>query len=357
MAESQSRLEVTPKVVDLGDKVIQLHHVVSAGRETTHPLRLLGLVVLLVGTALPLSEVVTKGLAAFALKGGGSLPLWIGFALIGIGLFLVLFARRQLIVRTSDGARITLPAATEEAAAALVLKIKHAMEMAGPPFPSSGMPHAAATAQALPAADLPALAPRTGAPIGLPHQGAAPMTRGHPTAEISQPHTGPVTRPYANGHAPRTGFTVPEGQQGLDAAAVARLRSGAAHLPAHAHQPPLQIGHPGDVRASPVAETMQPAIAREPVALPATSPTGPPREDPARDLAALIDHVRRADVQHKEALLDLLRVVDDYYRGRAGREDAIAHWRSFADYVVQYLGDVDGLIAHTERFGRHMLVR
>jgi hypothetical protein len=70
-----------------------------------------------------------------------------------------------------------------------------------------------------------------------------------------------------------------------------------------------------------------------------------------------MEHVRRADVQHKEALLDLLRVVDDHYRGRASREDALAHWRSFADYVVQYLSDVDGLIAHTERFGRHMVGR
>ena len=72
---------------------------------------------------------------------------------------------------------------------------------------------------------------------------------------------------------------------------------------------------------------------------------------------ALMDLVRRADVQHKEALLDLLKVVEDHYRGRASREDAIAHWRSFADYVVQYLGDVDGLIAHSERFGRYMLAR
>ena len=94
----------------------------------------------------------------------------------------------------------------------------------------------------------------------------------------------------------------------------------------------------------------------QPMALPASAlPT--PRDEAAHDLAGLMEHVRRADVQHKEALLEMLKVVEDYYRGRASREDAVAHWRSFADYTVQYLGDVDGLLVLTERFGRHMLLR
>lgn len=76
--------------------------------------------------------------------------------------------------------------------------------------------------------------------------------------------------------------------------------------------------------------------------------------NPKRELDALVAFVVRSDIQHKTALLDLLNVVDDHLKGGAtSRGDAVSHWQSFAGYVDQYLGDVDGLLALTRRVGRN----
>lgn len=350
MAESHSKLEITAKVVDLGDRVIQLHHVVSAGRHATHPFRPLGLLLLVIGIGLVAGEAVLRGTVAFKLQTGGSLPLWIGFAAAGIGLFLSLFARRMLVIRTSDGARTVIPSADEETASALILRIRQAMEAAGGPA-TPAQPQVV-PAMLAPPEHTQTLPVRTGPPLGLPQHPLQPAARSQPAADATSPHTIPAGRTgdgYVNGHGGRgfPGQGAPEGVPLREQASLAQRLGGAPQ-----QQLPT-FGSLSERRAGAVEAGHQQGAPREPLAL----PTGAPRDDGPHDLAALMEHVRRSDVQHKEALLDLLRVVEDFHRGRASRDDAIAHWRSFADYVVQYLSDVDGLIAHTERFGRHMLAR
>ncbi|MEZ5818796.1 MAG: hypothetical protein R3D44_17110 [Hyphomicrobiaceae bacterium] len=345
MAEQQVKLEITPRVVDLGDRVIQLQHVVSAGRHTIYPLRPIGAVAMLAGIGLIANEVVARGPDAFKLQAGGSLALWIGFLVLGIGLFLLLFVRRILSIQTSDGRRIELSAESEEAATALILRIRHAMEAAGGPYASPAMQSTAEPGT---------LPPWTGAPAGLPHH---QMSHPHHAAEAKGVRTVPAGRQgagYTNGHA-----------GGAALGSAGGIGADSASITEQAVQAYRRAGSGGGQheRASAAAERRLggpdpgQGAARDQLALPATLPAGFARDDGVPDLIALMEHVRRSDVQHKEALLDLLRVVEDHYRGRATREDALAHWRSFADYVVQYLGDVDGLIAHTERFGRHMLPR
>jgi len=361
MAEHHVKLEITPRVVDLGDRVIQLHHVVSVGRQSVHPLRPAGLVVMAVGLGLIGMEAAMKGAVAFAPQAGGSLPLWIGFAALGIGLFLLLYVRRVLSIQTSDGRRAELATASDEAATDLIQRIRYAMEAAG----SAAIVHR----QSVPSS----------AAHGVGEAASQPHRSGHPTGKVPQEATGPsmsspaaqmpaeqagartmpagrVGAAYANGHAGGKGLAggaaSPEGASITDQALQAYRRAGGSTAPPKQRE---QAATPERRLAGP--ETSAPATAAEPFSLPASLPAGFARDDGAQDLHALMEHVRRADVQHKEALLDLLRVVEDHYRGRASREDALAHWRSFADYVVQYLGDVDGLIAHTERFGRHMLGR
>ena len=74
---------------------------------------------------------------------------------------------------------------------------------------------------------------------------------------------------------------------------------------------------------------------------------------PLRDREMLLDFVRRSDVQHKAALLELLAVVEDYLKGGGTvREDAASHWLSFSGYVHQYLTSVEGLVPLTDRAGR-----
>lgn len=374
MAEPQPRLEINPRVVVLGDKVIRLAHVVSAGREATYPLRPLGLLLLVLGFVAIGSEFGLKGIGAFAIRNSGSLPLWLGFGATGIGVFLLLFVRRLLVIRTADGGRTIVPAGSDEMSSTLVQRLREAMEFAatqtavGVSLPHAGHPPAIGVGEAGPG-----MRPAS-APLGLPPGAVAGATRPPLADPTGPPQTVPVGRrlePYINGHAAtghagqgHVGHAPPAGSvrtaNGIGAPAsdlgAAVEAAGQRRLPASAlpHSPAGQIatafGHPHEPSAT------QPQI-REALSLPSTLPPFQPRDDGSRDLLQLMEHVRRSDVQHKEALLDLLRVVEDHYRGRANREEAVAHWRSFADYVVQYLSDVDGLIAYTERFGRHMLPR
>ena len=354
MAEFRTKLEITPRVVDLGDRVIQLHHVVSAGRHATHPFRAIGLLLIAAGVALIAGEAMMRGVTAFKLQSGGSLPLWIAFAVAGIGLFLALFARRLLVIRTSDGGRVVIPSADEESSAALILQLRHAMEGAGV---AGGTAHAQA-APVLIGSSTPELTAVRSAtvPLGLPQQSQPPMTRSAP-AEQTTPHTVPAGRfndGFANGHASRGSLGPGQATQGMSLAeATAQVQKWAT-----ASQQEMPGASAPAEQRRPVADAgRQLQTSRDGLSLPVTGPSATSRDDGPHDLALLMEHVRRADVQHKEALLDLLRVIEDYYKGRASRDDAVAHWRSFADYVVQYLGNVDGLTAYTERFGRHMLVR
>lgn len=347
MGEAQPGLEVTPKVVVVGEKVIHVHQIVSLGRDQSHPFRPIGLAGVALGAGLLANEFYLKGLAAFSLKTSGSLPLWVGFGAAGIGLFLTLFVRRPLVVRTADGARTVIPAESDELASAIVQRIRMAME-GGTSHAQAALPHHASPPQPLSTAE-----PQQGrltsspAPLGLPPAGAG-GPGGQSTGGRAHPHTVPVGRRIdgpVNGHPAGRPFSHgPGGEQP------------AANDIVHAGARTTRPGAAGEA-AGGALTSAELAPREQPLALPSTLPPLQARDDGARELAHLMDHLRRADVQHKEALLDLLRVIEDHYRGRASREDAVAHWRSFADYVVQYLSDVDGLIAQTERFGRHMLVR
>lgn len=368
MAEHHVKLEITPRVVDLGDRVIQLHHVVSVGRHSVHPLRPAGLVVMAIGLGLIGKEVATRGAAAFALQAGGSLPLWIGFAALGISIFLLLYVRRVLSVQTSDGRRVELATASETAATDFILRMRHAMELAGGAAVAyrQGLPPSTVQSTGDPTVLSQRMAPSSGQ--ARPDTMAAGMAAGPPShsmqaeSEPASAKTMPAGRHgggYANGHAGGKGLgsgaAQTEASSITDQALQAYRRAGSGTASSKIREQSASAGTERRLAAGPEATT--PATGSDPLSLPATLPPGFARDDGAQDLHALMEHVRRADVQHKEALLDLLRVVEDHYRGRASREDAVAHWRSFADYVVQYLSDVDGLIAHTERFGRHMLGR
>ncbi|MGI9525065.1 MAG: MFS transporter [Hyphomicrobiaceae bacterium] len=71
-------------------------------------------------------------------------------------------------------------------------------------------------------------------------------------------------------------------------------------------------------------------------------------------LYALMSSVDRSDVAHKSELLHLLEVVVSYHSGSTTRDNAIAHWRSFADYVRQYLSDQELLLSQIDSLDREM---
>lgn len=389
MAQAPQKLTITPRTIDTGADVINTHHVTSARFGAAYPFRVAGLALLALAAALIVTQVIFGGEDSFSLKAGGSRYLWMAFAAAGVGSFLTIFARRQLVIRTLDGQRLTLSAGDEQASMAAISQIRDAIEASGTRLAvaqhldherSQAVPLAAAPgdvaqdhakAQGAIIRQLPATGssgPAAGRAIAAGEQRAALPIATQPLAASRRPEG------YLNGHAAPSqgtpGHSGPGPLEGggfglppADAASAPARRQLSEYVPPR-NQPGNPLDRPQGTRADGLPFT-DPAAAvagdpramhqREPLALPSAGPVL--RQDPVADLHQLIEHVRRADVQHKDALVDLLKVVDDHYRGRATREEALAHWRSFADYVIQYLGNVDGLIGLTERFGRHMQLR
>ena len=114
---------------------------------------------------------------------------------------------------------------------------------------------------------------------------------------------------------------------------------------------PINGAYPGPAPAhAPMPPNQQPTFAAPP------GMGGRPHAPAGnRDLAQLIDFILRSEIQHKDTLLELLRVVEDHEMGgRTSREDALAHWKSFSDYVIQYLTGVDGLPVLTAQTARSL---
>jgi hypothetical protein len=75
-------------------------------------------------------------------------------------------------------------------------------------------------------------------------------------------------------------------------------------------------------------------------------------EPAAGEIERLITFLEAREVPHKDALIGLLRVVDDHLMGGGTtRDEATAHWQSFVDYVTQYLSTIQGLSPLTKDVG------
>lgn len=323
-----THLEITPKVIDLGSTVVQLSHVTRAGIWVQHPLRPAGAAFLLLAAGLFGHEFFLNG-GKLTISATGSVSLWAACGAAALGIFMLAYARRSLLIATSDGGRLLLPAGDTQFATAFTQCVRDAIA-AGPN---------AATRYEI---DIPArsitpmlIEVAAHAPLGIPseieHNGAAGRTHSVGAGPVLAPtaaaqHGTNGTRSHAPLGAPV--ITRPAEQQ---QPARAASSNGATAYP---------TGRPNDL-ASRLAATPQ------------SSSRPSARGEGLRDLAALMSFVSRSEIQHKKALLDLLHVVEDHEKGGAvTREEAEAHWRSFSDYVQQYLSNVDQLPDLTRRAGR-----
>ncbi len=363
MIDRMQPFHITPRVIDFGSRVVALAHVTSVDSCRTRPYMLLGVALLVAGGALVGLEIVSQG-SIKGLISGGSTRLWGAFIAAGLGIFAQVYQRRGLEITLSDRSKIRIDANRDDFLQSVVTRIGEAMR-AGPEADlhyivdaqqqtiqiltaSTGssplrvqVEQAMPTVTAIPGgtAEPPfSINPPSAAPPAwtqhsrgpLPHEvnGRSHLRNGYPSGRIAgtpdaihpitqQPlHLEPATefRPNPNSDSPPTyrynGGGAPEGV-------------------AHAHN-----GHAAQV-------------GRAPAAAPSGSAIGP------RDLDKLIEFVRQAELQHKDALLNLLNVVDDYAKGGTTHQiDAIEHWQSFSSYVHTYLADVDGLAALTDSAGR-----
>ena len=385
MPRDISSIEVTSKVIDLGASVVPLAGVTRAGVVVQHPLQTPGTWLLVIAGILFAFEASPFG-SGLRFPPKPSALLWTVFGLGALGVFMLAFARRRLVIATADGQRITLPPTDAQFAAAVTTCIREAIEHGGhgvPHYridlrakniatlaaaaPGQGSAAHAATAGAPQAAEAAAMPPGFGA--GIPQQaGQLPGAGAHAaSAQTAHRNPGPgamialpAGMPLGGQPAAGGGFTAVREQTGpptKGSGANGAYRNGAGEVqPGFDRDLVRRLDAvPGQAQAGSAGQLGLgfPAGGAAAMARPAPAPA--PDDGGLKDLTALMQLLGRANVQHKEALLDLLRVVEDHKRGGAtSREDARAHWQSFAEYVQQYLGNVDGLAEATQRFGRAM---
>lgn len=392
MSREFSKLEVTSRLVDFGSSVVQLAQVTRAGVIVRHPLRSFGVAFVIAAAAL-IAAGMRDGLhMPFPPK--PSLELWAACGLGGIGVFMIAYASRRLTIVTADGMRIVLPFVDQQFAMAVLECLREAIEapeahhhfridMAAkvitpmtraeaPPIaarpllpveapaarepaviptpadiraaipardPASGTGHPMASngsARRLSDFPFPAPSSRDAAPAGFGSSPPAPVTNGAFGHDWREVHSTPAHGPpgYQNGASP---------PGTLEQDLIRRIESLPASIqPAsNGMAAPLQpMGMPGpQARRDPISVPYQPVAT----------------DSGLGDLRNLMRFITLGSLQHKEALLDLLRVVEDHkLGGPTTREDADAHWQSFAEYVQEYLTSYDGLPELTARTGRHL---
>jgi hypothetical protein len=331
MGKSHSSIEITAKTIDLGSSVVNVAHVTRAGIVVAHPLRLAGIVAVLLAAGVLSFDLVYLG-TKVTMPPKPSLLLWSASGLAAIGTFMVAYATRTFVISLADGSKVVLSSTDAQFSSAVTACIREAMEPNHSSPPHYRIDLAARTIVPIASAAGPARVPDV-----APAQGWSPS----PASSLPDPTArgAPARLPEGPQAYNGAAYTQAAHDQGSpEQALVRRLEALQPAGPASNGAPYLNGGS-GISRGNPRAGPPMGRHAAQDAAL--------------RDLEQLIQFVARSGLQHKDALLDLLRVVEDHRKGGpTSREDADAHWQSFSEYVFQYLTAYDGLPGLTERVGR-----
>jgi hypothetical protein len=305
-------MEITTRVIDLGDRVIQLRNVASVRVGTVHPLRPLAGWPFVVAVLLVLFETFgpeTPSPNSFGLSGIIALAL----GLFAAAAVCYLYRIRRLVVMTTDSLAVFVQSPDPTFLHLVLQSIRSAMSATDPSFrvsidlmartlEANGDRDSAEDLQAPPLHADAATDRRDWA-----DRGPEPML---PTALGG---TAPDLSPHPS-LSPLNGAAAPEGRSRF---AEAILRE------THAMEPA------GSARK----ETESPAPAKGQI-----------------ELEAVIDLIDHANLQHKAELHALLDPVRDHlFGGRTSRRDATRNWELFHDYAKKYLADVDGLAESCRR--------
>ena len=350
MAQRDAKFELTEDLVTFRGRVIAVRQIAVASGNSGRPFRDVGLILIAVSVFAIGYDVVGQGRGLghllSALQSGGSTLIWSALVVMGLGIFGLVYQKRTLIIRLADGSKIGLAAGSDEFLQRVLSCIGEAIRLGSDRAASDRDPAKRwravidMRAQTLEMGDgaiiqpSPVHTPST--PAAFPESGFMPIDpAAHPDEIVKDLARKWTTPPYRNGHAapndPTSAWLLPAGS------AYSPSQSGGSAL-----QPAATDAHLAG------ASTPRTAPVRDIAVRPAREP-----QNAMRDFQTLLDLVRRSDLQHKTALLELLAVVEDYLKGGGTvQEDAVAHWRSFADYVHQYLTDIEGLVPLTERVGR-----
>lgn len=346
MEERYAQLEITPKIIDFGTRVVQMRNVASAGLEMVYPWRWLAkylylLALLLIGTSLTAMQ------GAISRYGGSDTSILIttvvGVIALVSGIAVSVKGTLLLVLHLAGNQKVVVQEAEPEFLQTLLDRIRETMLASGDTSVRYVVDMTSQSIETQPLLD------RSGAPMA---------------------HDGGTVRPHINGHAASNGADAhPSHAHGVEA-------NGGAQSAARAHHNGIAYPLP---HSAAEAHASSHAAAAHPTAHAATrggtntrrsapamnSPSGgatvapvPTQASVSQDLHHMIALIEHARVPDQERVIEYLRLLQQLAEaGPARASEARATWLTFFDYAAKALAGVDGFMPVAERVHRWFMAR
>lgn len=347
MEERYSKLEITPKLIDFGSRVVQMKLVASAGIGTVYPLRFLFWPVLLVGLA-----VLAAGMASYGVvfnpitrqqETSGTGAVLSGAFLVLAAIMLWVYSKRLLVISLAGNERIVLVEAKEQFLETIVGRIREAMVA-----PADAPIHytvnvSAETIQTGSIVDMSqavdnsstTISNSPGVVMGSPGAVAvggsasgpiAAQAIGNAWATGSGP--APVASPLAGPPGAQGGFGQQDTAAALTALVRGAVRPGSGSI--------VQAGAGGVATGGRVIDSE--------IVTQATV---------GHDLALMVTLIERSQIQDRTQILEYLRLMQRLANtGPTPSPEARKAWMTFFDYATKALTGVDGFMTLAMRVHR-----
>lgn len=322
MDERYSKLEITPKLIDFGSRVVQMKLVTSVGLGTINPSRDLAKFLYLISLLLIVAAFSGSGAHAFGVYDPKTTLGWAGAVGLLLGTVAWNKTKRLLVIMLAGGEKIVLAGIHGRFLEKLLDRVREAMVA-----PENAPIHytvniKAETIETRTLVDL----SRT----SVEHSPGAAVVTGDALAPVATNGAGHAA---SNG---RPTTAAPKGER-----------------PRHASPPPLAVspsrgglhsGHSAVVSNSPAGVAVGGNVMASTITT--TASVG-------EDLSSMIALVEASSIAERQQVLEYLRYLHSLATaGSAKAAEVRASWPAFFEYAVRSLTGIDGFMAIAERVHR-----
>lgn len=329
MEERYSKLEITPKLIDFGSRVVQMKLVSSAGIGTIYPWRFLSKPLWLLGALAAVGGYMSLRTVFNPLtrqmESQGGLPILLGLALLLLGLVAWFYQQQLVVIHLAGNERIVLEDARLAFLETIVKRIREAMIAPADAPIQYTINVAAETINTSSLVDLSHTVDQSRTTIAN-SSGVVVASPG--AAAVGGSNSGPIAT-QAFGNLTSTGVGKANGS------------TSGERMPAPAFS---------STQPAPIVQAATGAVALGGSAYGSTFST---QVGVSHDLEQMIAMVQRAQLQHQEQIVEYLRLLQRIVEtSREPSADARQTWLKFVEWAGTALSGIEGFMVLAQRVHR-----